>query len=302
MADGYMRVLPVPAAIDSIKEAWTAFQQAERGLFSGPSGLSARGAALQSCQQNIPVRHRLLESAKADEARSRTELDAAKDLQVRETLNNRASAASAQAKAAHTAAKAALAEAERIVRDLTRARPASVCEVRELLLRDVSSKRCKTTSNFAPGSELIKALEGLCAGQVDALAVTAVESLGDDEDARKEIRDMLVQLKELVPQSPLVRLNKALTKDASGREKVQYLHGMHYLGDLDFFRPGAEPLIDAMHAFFRFMDSITKMLLKSIRAFMKSCRWGFGAKAEKISRLSVFRPFARGLVPQLDLP
>ena len=64
---------------------------------------------------------------------------------------------------------------------------------------------------------------------------------------------------------------------------------MHYLGDLDFFRPGAEPLIDAMHAFFRFMDSITKMLLKSIRAFMKSCRWGFGAKAEKISRLSVFR-------------
>ena len=157
---------------------------------------------------------------------------------------------------------AALAEAERIKVDLTRARPASVCEVRELLLRDVSSKRCKTTSNFAPGSELIKALEGLCAGQVDALAVTAVESLGDDEDARQEIRDMLVQLKELVPQSPLVRLNKALTKDASGREKVQYL-GMHYLGDLDFFRPGAG-LIDAMHAF-RIYGSIAKVLLKSIR-------------------------------------
>ena len=45
------------------------------------------------------------------------------------------------------------------------------------------------------------------------------------------------------------------------------------LGDMNFFRPGAEPIVDVMHAFFRLLDSITKVLLKAIKAFVQSCRW-----------------------------
>jgi hypothetical protein len=186
MNDGYMRVLPMSAAVDSIKEAWTAFQQAERGLFFGPTGLSARGVALQSCQQDVSVRQSLLESAKDDEAQAKIKTAETKELQASEKAINQASAAFAQAKAAHTAAKAAHAEAERVVRDLSRPRPASVCELRELLIRDVSSQRCKTTSNFAAGTELIDTLEWLCGGHFNALDVTAVETLGSDDDALKE--------------------------------------------------------------------------------------------------------------------
>jgi hypothetical protein len=174
---------------------------------------------------------------------------AAKDREETERAANRASAAAAQAKAAHKAAQVVHAETERIVRDYERPRPASVCELRDLLLRDTDSVRCKTPSDFTMGKDLIEALKYLC------------DDIGDDQDNRFDAESiaaldatfepsLLAKLRNLVPLARLTAIKKALRKVDAEREKIQYLHGQHYLGDMNFFRPGAVPIVDAMHAFF----------------------------------------------------
>ena len=79
---------------------------------------------------------------------------------------------------------------------------------------------------------------------------------------------VLAKLRKLVPQAPLTAIDRALRKIDVERAKIQYLHGQHYLG------PCAEPIVDAMHAFFRLMDTIAKVSLKAISAFKRKAASG----------------------------
>ena len=151
-------------------------------------------------QQNIVVRAKLAAAAQSDMETAKANV--AMSRETRSNVKQHGTMAEfVEAQANFAAAKAILAKTEGILRNYKRPRPASVCELRDLLLRDMDSPRCKTPSDFASGIELMEGLKKLCDGtgdqtmRYDALTVTQIER----ESNEGNHYPMLKILRDFVP-------------------------------------------------------------------------------------------------------
>jgi hypothetical protein len=260
--------------LKKLKEAWSLWRLQEPIL----AAINPRAAALQQCQQSDVVHAATVRDLEASlvTATAKLALETGTWTQAKEAAPG--SAETVLAAATRKELRYVVAAIKRKL-DLARSptRPSSVCELERLLERDKNSATCRTVTSVAEASALRQIAQTVC-----DLDQSVVGNRANDDSRGEAFKSLW----GLVKKSGIGSLSafRRLTEKGRSPAALDHLHHQHWLGDLDFFRPGECAVVDAMHAFFRVVGStFLPVLLSDLQATDKHCKW----KGQQ-TRVSVF--------------